>query len=62
MAMLPPVNEMDAEMYEELLDVIEKKVQADAGFIHEVLPQYVDNIKVAWYENNSTDKDVFIVP
>ena len=50
MAMLPPIDEMDARLYEELLNVITSKTQADAQFTHCVLPQSVDNIKVARME------------
>ena len=38
MATLPPVNEMDTRLNEELLTVIASKKQADAEFTHDVLP------------------------
>ena len=44
MAMLPPIDEMDARLYEELLNVITSKTQADAHFNRHVLPQSVDNV------------------
>ena len=62
MAMLPPIDEMDARLYEELLNVITSKTQADAQFTHHVLPQSVDNIKVIWYETKSANQEIFSVP
>ena len=50
------------KLYEELLNVITSKTQADAQFTHHVLPQSVDNIKVAWYDTKSAEKDIFSVP
>ena len=46
MASLPPIHEINTQMYEELLTALEHRRQAEADFIFEVLPSYVDKIKL----------------
>ena len=46
MASLPPIHEINTQMYEELLTALEHRRQAEADFVFEVLPSYVDKIKL----------------
>ena len=46
MASLPPVHEIEAQMCQELMTVLENRGQAEADFLTEVLPSYVDKIKL----------------
>ena len=61
MLTLPPVNEIDSKLHQELLTVMEKRIQSDHDYLHEVLPRCVDNIELMWYKTMHEPRPVFSV-
>ena len=48
---LPPVNEIDIRLHEKLISVMEQRVQNKNQYLDVELPNAIDTIKLAWYEN-----------
>ena len=51
MASLPPINEIDHKLHENLINVMEKRVQAESQYLEVTLPRAIDNIKLDWYQH-----------
>ena len=51
MASLPPINEIDHKLHENLINVMEKRVQAESQYLDVTLPRAIDNIKLDWYQH-----------
>ena len=62
MSTLPPADQIDTQLYSDLLTVIQKREQDDFDFINNVLPTHVDRIKTAWYESPYVTTSIFNVP
>ena len=59
---LPPVNEIDVKLHQELLTVMENRVSMEYDYLHSVLPHCLNNIMMVWYGTMHTPTKVFSVP
>ena len=59
---LPPVEELDPNLYADLMVVIHKRDQEENEFVDDVLPAIVDRIKTVWYETPQEPHNVVYVP
>ena len=59
---LPPADQIDTQMYSDLLTAIQKREQDDFDFINNVLPSHVDRIKTQWYQSPHVLPTIFNVP
>ena len=61
MLTLPPINEIDAKLHQDLITLMENKVEADHDYLHESLPTCLNNIKLMWYETMHAPRAIFSV-
>ena len=62
MQSLPPTDEVDLHLFNEMSTVIQNREQDVFEYIHVVLPTHVDRIKTAWYETPRVFKEILYVP
>ena len=51
MASLPPVNEIDHNLHEALIETMEECIQNKNQYLEVELPGAIDTIKLTWYQN-----------
>ena len=57
MASLPPINEIDHKLHENLIDTMEKRIQVENQYLEVTLPGAIDNIKLDWYQHMHHQKN-----
>ena len=62
LATLPPVNEIDHKLHQELITLMENRVIDDYYYLNESLPDKLNQIKLNWYENLHSTKPIINVP
>ena len=62
LATLPPVNEIDHQLHQELITLMESRVIEDYYYLNESLPDKLNQIKLNWYENLHSTKPIINVP
>ena len=62
LATLPPINEIDPELHQQLLTLMENRGIDEYNYLNEELPDKLNQIKLDWYENRNTIQAVINVP
>ena len=57
MASLPPINEIDHKLHENLIDTMEKRIQVENQYLEVALPGAIDTIKLDWYQHMHHQKN-----
>ena len=61
LATLPPLPEIDPTLHSELIDMMDTRLTAEYRYLHEILPDKLNEIKLNWYENRSRSQQVIFV-
>ena len=62
LATLPPINEIDHTLHQELITLMENRGIDEYNYLNEELPDKLNQIKLDWYENRRTIQTVINVP
>ena len=62
LATMPPINEVDLDLHEDMLLLMETRNNAEYHYLHEALPNLLNKIKLHWYENREEIETVINVP
>ena len=62
LATLPPVNEIDHTLHQELITLMENRGIEEYYYLNESLPECLNKIKLHWYENMHTITQIINVP
>ena len=62
LATLPPINEIDHTLHQELITLMENRGIDEYNYLNETLPDKLNQIKLDWYENRHVIQTVINVP
>ena len=62
LATLPPVNEINQTMHQELITLMDNRYVEEIYYLNELLPDKLNHIKLDWYENRHAVQTVINVP
>ena len=62
LATLPPVNEINQTMHQELITLMDNRYVEEIYYLNELLPDKLNQIKLDWYENRHAVQTVINVP
>ena len=62
LATLPPINEIDKKLHQELITLMENRGIEEYNYLNELLPDKLNQIKLDWYENRHVIQEVINVP
>ena len=60
-ATLPPVCERDDQLNQELVNVLQQRMDTETHSMKDVLPKCGDAIKTTWYERAQTPPEIFSI-
>ena len=61
LATLPPVNEIDTKLNADLVELMEARINAEYVYLHDDLPTLLNKIKLTWYQNLHSTKEIVFV-